>query len=299
MSHDIVPEGLEWWRGVDGGADWLGRLPAIVAGCAEAWALEIERPFEPARISLVLGVRQASGEPAVLKVNFPEPESEHEAEALARWNGDGAARLLAHDPERRALLVERCEPGSPLWSLEDEEEANRIAAGVFRRLWRPLPPEQPFRLLSEEAARWAAGLPVGWERFGRPYERELLDAGVAACRELGPSQGELVVCHQDLHGGNVLRATREPWLVIDPKPLAGEREFDLASLLRDRRDELARDPHAGRRVRRRLDQLVAELGVDRERARLWGVAHALAWAEWEDGIDPLMVASARWLADAR
>lgn len=294
-----MPEGLSWWRGVDGGAAWLDRLPAIVAECAETWSLEIERPFEPARISLVLAVRVASGEPAVLKVNFPEPESEHEAAALARWGGAGAARLLRSDDSRRALLVERCQPGDPLWSVADEEEANAIAASVLRRLWRPLEPGHPFRLLADEAEQWASSLPAGWERFGRPYERALLDEAVATCRELGPSQGELVVCHQDFHGGNLLRATREPWLAIDPKPLAGEREFDVASLVRDRRDELVRDPGAGRRVRRRLDQLAAELDLDRERARLWGIAHALAWAEWEEGIDPQMVACARWLAEIR
>ena len=61
-----------------------------------------------------------------------------------------------------------------------------------------------------------------------------------------------MVVHQDFHGGNVLRAQREQWLVIDPKPLVGERAFDAASLLRDRRDELARDPEPARRVRSRL-----------------------------------------------
>jgi len=56
----------------------------------------------------------------------------------------------------------------------------------------------------------------------------------------------------------------------------GEREFDTASLLRDRRPELLGAPGAAARVPR-LDQLAAELELDRERMRRWGVAHALAW----------------------
>jgi streptomycin 6-kinase len=85
-----------------------------------------------------------------------------------------------------------------------------------------------------------------------------------------------VLLHQDLHGGNVRRSARG-WLAIDPKPLVGERAFDVASLLRDRRDDLARDPDAAWRIRRRLDFYSDRLGLDRERVRGWGIAHALAW----------------------
>ncbi len=51
------------------------------------------------------------GTPAVLKLTNPHRESEQEADALERWDGDGAVRLLARDDERNALLLERCEPG--------------------------------------------------------------------------------------------------------------------------------------------------------------------------------------------
>ena len=71
--------------------------------------------------------------------------------------------------------------------------------------------------------------------------------------------------------GDVLRAGAE-WKAIDPKPLVGERAFDLASLLRDRRPVTD-----ARIVRRRLDLLTDLLDVDRERARGWGIVHALAW----------------------
>lgn len=269
-----VPSALEWWRGEPGGAAWLERLPRLVAECAELWSLRLAEPFE-AHISYVAPAELPDGRRAVLKVNFPEPESEREPDALLHWNGDGAVRLFAHDPSRRALLVERCEPGTQLWQVPDEEEANRAAAAVLRRLWRPPPAEHAVRLLADQAASWAAELPACWEGLGRPFERALLEEAVGFLREAGPSQGEPVLLHQDFHGGNVLRATREPWLAIDPKPLVGEREFDTASLLRDRRPELLGDPGAAARMRRRLDQLAAGLDLDRERMCGWGVAHAL------------------------
>jgi streptomycin 6-kinase len=283
--------------GTPEGRAWLGRLERLRDECAELWVLELGHWFAGSNVSVVFPAVREDGELAALKINFPEGESEHEADALAHWAGEGAARLLEHDRERRALLVERCEPGTTLWELPDEQEANRIAIGVFQRIWRAPPPGHPFGLLATEAARWAEELPRRWIGLGKPFERELLDRAVTALRELGPNQGEPVVLHQDFHGGNVLLSGRG-WLAIDPKPLVGEREFDLASLLRDRREELMRDPGAARRIRRRLDQLSSELALDRDRMKGWAVAHALAWGVEEDRVYDEHIACARWLAEA-
>jgi streptomycin 6-kinase len=295
-----VPEGLAWRRQVPEGAAWLERLPRLAAECADLWSLRLGEPFPGSYISWVARASLADGTRAVLKINFPDAESEHEGRALAHWDGRGAVRLLAEDPARRAMLVERCEPGTPLAALEDDDEATRIAAGVLRRLWRPAPPRHPFALLSAAAEFWAEELPAAWQHLGRPFERALLDAAVTAARDLGSSQGEPVVLHQDFHGGNVLRSSREPWLAVDPKPLVGEREFDAASLLRDRRDVLSGDPEAGRIVRRRLDQLADELDLERERMRGWGIVHALAWgvSAAVGKVEADMLACARWLAEA-
>jgi streptomycin 6-kinase len=258
-------------------------LPVLVAECARSWSLRVGEPYS-GHVSWVAPVELPEGVPAVLKLNFPEPESEREADALACWAGEGSVRLLAEEEDRRALLVERCVPGTQLWG-EPEDEAMRIAAGVLRRLWRPPPDGHRFRLLADVAVGWTEELTKA------PYERALVEEAVSFLREAGPAQSEPVVVHQDFHGGNVLRATREPWLAIDPKPLVGEREFDTASFLRDRRWELRADPHPEARIRRRLDLLAAELDLDRERMRGWGIAHALAWDPDED-----MLACARWLA---
>jgi streptomycin 6-kinase len=252
--------------------------------------------YAGSHVSLVAPATRSDGTRAVLKINFPDAESEHEPDALAHWDGRGAVRLLASDRERRALLVERCEPGTGLWEIAGEEEAFGIAARVLERLWKPPPSIHPFRLLADEAEAWAEELPVVWEHLGRPFERLLVDQAVAWARDLSATQGAAVVLHQDFHGGNVLRAEREPWLAIDPKPLVGEREFDAASLLRDRSDELVADSNPERRVRRRLDQLAVELALDRERMRGWGVVHALAWGVSGIGkVEAEMVACARWL----
>jgi streptomycin 6-kinase len=254
-----LPGGLGWLRDTDAGRDWLAALPRLLRECVERWDLRVEAPFEGGYVSLPVAVRLPDGTPAVLKLQYPDRESEHEAAALAHWDGDGAIRLLAHDAERNALLLERCLPGTPLAELL-QDEALDVFVELLPRLWKPA--AAPFRPLAEEAAWWADTLPAVRELDG--------------LSELVATQGEQVLVHQDLHAGNVLRAEREPWLVIDPKPLAGEREFGIAPIVRGR--ELG---HSRRDVLYRLDHLTSELGLDRERARLWTAAQAVAW-DWPE-----------------
>lgn len=139
-------------------------------------------------------------------------------------------------------------------------------------------------LLSVAAHRWSQELPRRFLRYGRPFSERLLSRAVSLCIELSESQPELVVCHQDLHGGNVLPAGAERWLAIDPKPLLGERAFDLASPLRDRPEELLAAPSPARAMRRQRDLLTETTGTDPDRARGWAIVHALAWGLSEEGV---------------
>jgi streptomycin 6-kinase len=129
----------------------------------------------------------------------------------------------------------------------------------------------------DEASWWAFHLRENWERAGRPFDERLVNAALDALSSLPGKQGEQVLLHQDLHGDNVLRAEREPWLAIDPKPLAGEREFGLAPVIRSFEFGASR-----REVRHRLDRLSSELGLNRERARLWCLAQTVAWSIGSD-----------------
>jgi streptomycin 6-kinase len=181
--------GLAWAEKTEAGRTWLARLPGILRECVEQWSLELGEPFPYAYVSLALAARGPSGEDAVLKISFPHEESEHEGDALERWNGAGAVRLLAQDRLRRALLIERCRPGTPLQELE-HDEALSVMIGLLPRLW--LPAGAPFRSLTDEAARWIESIPRQWEAFDRPFERKLVDAAVTHLVELGSSQGDHV-----------------------------------------------------------------------------------------------------------
>jgi streptomycin 6-kinase len=227
---------------------------------------------------------------AVLKLNAPSHfEADQEPEALALWDGSGAVRLLARDDERRALLLERCRPGTPLWDTDADDVA--VVAELLPQLWEELSQPHPFRLLADEAARWLVEVPARYESAGTPFERMLLENACEVFRSVEGRADALV--NQDLHGGNVLRAEREPWLAIDPKPLVGEREANGVGLLRN-----AAIDGGVAAIRKWLDAL-RELGLDRGRVQAWGVAHALAWG-WDEerGWSDRSVEAARRIAAA-
>jgi streptomycin 6-kinase len=244
-------------------ATWRLDVPRLVAEAAAAWNLRLGEPYVPGAAGHVVRAELADGTPAVLKLLWPHREAEQEADALERWDGDGAVRLLARDDDRHALLLERCEPGSFVSSAADPLG---VLAELLPRLWKPA---HGFRTLAEEAEHWLDG-----PDLAAVPDARLRDAAAGLLRELGPTQGERVLLHQDLHGENVLAAERQPWLAIDPKPLAGEREFSAAPIVRG--TELG---HSRREVLRRLDRLTGELGLDRERARGWAVAQTVAWSD--------------------
>jgi streptomycin 6-kinase len=266
-----VPE--SFIEGLEDG-EWLAGLPALTESMLDRWDLTVDGEPMHGACALVVPVRQASGEPAVLKVSWPHEEAEFEAQTLSIWDGEGAVRLLAHDPDAWALLLERLDPDVTL-ETEPVPEALAVAAGKIRRLTRPAP--AGLRTMRDVAERWAHELPA--ENDGSVPD-ELVTQAVAYCRELGPRTGNYLV-NEDLHFQNVLRGTREPWLVIDPKAIAGDREYGLCALLWNRFDE------AG--LRGRLATVVDMAGLDWSLARKWTFLRALdCWLGSDEG---------NWLGD--
>jgi streptomycin 6-kinase len=292
VDFDIHHAGLAWAEATSEGRAWLERLPGLVADCAERWSLAIGEPFEYAHASLALPVVLDDGRDAVLKISLPHRSSAQEAEALARWAGNGAVELLEHDVERSALLLERCRPGTDLTAV-DQDEALDVAVELLPRLW--VPAAAPFRSVRQEVEIWLEELPLNYARAGAPFADDLLRAAMFALSELAGTQPEHVLLHQDFHALNVLRAERQPWLAIDPKPLVGERAVGVTALIRG--PELG---HSRRDVLHRLERLTSELGLDRERTRWWAIGQSLAWAFELDGPLAGHVEAAQWLfEDAR
>jgi streptomycin 6-kinase len=266
-------------RSGDAGRRWLAGLPELVERHCAEWALEIDGVPLHGYVSLVIPVRAADGEPAVLKLSQVDDEERDEVVALRTWAGDGAVRLLANSPDELVLLLERLDPYRSL-RTEPIGPAVEIAGGLLRRLAAPAPAGVKVTLASR-AVTLLDRLPESWQRLGRPFPRKLLDLALDYCAQLGPRGANRLVDH-DLHFENVLAARREPWLVIDPKVLAGDVEYGVLPLLWNRTDEFD-GPGA---VGERFAAIVAAAGLDRDRAVGWTLVRAVEEWLWSLDVDP-------------
>ncbi len=261
-----IPTSLQKRRDVPGLRDWIERLPAIVQQLCERWELRLADPFDSEEVSAawVAPAVRRGDLPAVLKVGLPHMESRDEAAGLRFWAGAGAVRLLAADDALDALLIERCVPGNHLRELPEEQQDGPIA-GLLRRLWRVPPVPHPFRHLSEMATLWATSARAQADRHA---DSGLIREGADLFEDLAANAPHEALLVTDLHAGNVLRATREPWLAIDPKPFVGDIAYDATQHLGNCLDRMAADP-AGT-----VDHFADRLDLDRARVRWWAFARA-------------------------
>ncbi len=259
----------------DAWVTWLDGLPRLVAEVAADWELTFDGGPTHGYCALVVAVRTVSGRPAVLKVGFPDDESEHEHLALQHWHGAGAVTLLRADPRRNALLLERLhrEDLTDLWDLE----ACEVVAGLYGRLHVPALPQ--LRTLTSYVERWGADL-AALPRDA-PLPRRLVEQAVGLGRDLaGDPRTNGTIIHADLHYQNVLAGDREPWLAIDPKPVSGDPHYEPAPMLWNRWEELVRAGDVRDAVRRRFHTIVDAAELDEDRARDWVVVRMLHNAMW-------------------
>lgn len=249
-------------------AAWLLCLPELLRELQERWCLRIEAPFDNDEVSCawVAPAWRADGTPAVLKVGMPHMEGEQEIDALRFWNGDPTVVLLDADDTLNAMLLERCEPGTALRELAEPDQ-DEIIAGLLRRLWRSPWSSHRFRPLAAMTALWSAETLADAERWP---DAGLVHEGLRLFEELSRPTSHDSLLATDLHAGNVLRAQREPWLVIDPKPFVGDRAYDATQHLLDCEARLHANPLGT--IRRFADLLE----VDYERVRLWMFARLAA-----------------------
>jgi streptomycin 6-kinase len=222
--------------------------------------------------ALVVPVVTSQGR-AVLKVSFPDEESEHEHLALGRWAGRGAVPLLRADPHRRAMLLEALRDVSlgEAWDIE----ACIVVGELYAQLHVPAPHQ--LRLLTDVLGpemEQVSSLPRS-----APLPRRLVQQASSLARDLlsdPASTGTLI--HRDLHYENVLLSEAGDWLAIDPKPVSGDPHFEIAPMLWNRYEELV-GPSSGLSVRdgvrRRFHTVVDAAGLDEDRARDWVIIRML------------------------
>ena len=255
----------------DAGQEWLDALPKRFADACSEWNLAIDGEPMHGHLGLVFPVHRGN-EKCALKISALNDSSHHEALALTTWNGHGAVKLLDAKPEEGVLLLERLDATRTLEDI-DMDEAIVTSGQLLRRLAVPAPAVVP--KLADHMATLLPVMTERWGKFGQPFPKDVLDSAQETAKTLSATSTDLLVDF-DLHYGNVLAGEREPWLVIDPKVLAGDPEYGLWPLLFCRRNE-ATDATS---LQQRFDALLDASQLDRDKAKGWAMVKTAEYWLW-------------------
>ncbi|MDQ6874200.1 MAG: aminoglycoside phosphotransferase family protein [Actinomycetota bacterium] len=266
---------------------WADSLPRLIDDLALRWSLDVGRPFQPGgTVSWVAPARTAAGDHVVIKLGWPHDEARDEADGLRAWDGAGTVRLVNATTvgETTALLLEACRPGTALSGHRSPAEQDAVVAGLLRRLWIDPPAGHPFRTLASMCYWWADEFEAKYAAAdpARRLDPGLARNGIAAFRSLPDSAPCSVLLCTDLHPDNVLAATREPWLVIDPKPYVGDPTYDPLQHMLNFPDRLAADPIAF------VERMAGLLDLDAERLRQWAFARCVQESVGQPRLHPVV-----------
>lgn len=223
----------------DAGRGWLEELPFTFAAACERWGCIPEGESWHGQVALVVPVGHRSG-PGVLKVSFPHPGNIGEAEALRCFGGHGAVRLIDADDTGFVLLMERADPTTLADRLATGaelavEEAIEIAGDLALQLAVPALPSTV--ALASTAQGWDGQLKEQVAAFPDLLPKAVTDRARRTIRLLATDTTSTML-HGDLHFGNILRSSRQPWLTIDPKGWSGTRAWDAFTVIAGRREQL-------------------------------------------------------------
>ncbi|MCB0216593.1 MAG: phosphotransferase [Chloroflexi bacterium] len=266
-----------------GARAWIDALPDRITDLGADWRIAVGAPLPDLTYHLVMEATLEDGRSAILKLGPPDRERSTEILALEAYAGRGAARLLAADAERGALLLERLQPGDPLITTigptgSGDDLATMRAAALMPRLWQAAVGSRDLPSMGD----WGRGFQRLRRRFAGgcgPLPGDLVDRAERRFAELLASAAPPRLLHGDLHHGNILR-DGDGWRAIDPKGLLGEAAFEVGALLRNPWPALLDWPDPTAHLARRATILAESLGLDRRRILGWGMAQAVLAACW-------------------
>ncbi|MGP5288993.1 aminoglycoside phosphotransferase family protein [Brachybacterium tyrofermentans] len=310
-EHVVTPEQVvallraRPWAGQSWARDLVAAFPDRLDGVLVHWDLVIRHVhlagaglpvLEVVRRTGPVGPRGSFRAPAgrspggadsfVVKFGGAGADVAQQARILAAADGRGYVRLVAHDGERDAMLLEKLGPMLPQ-AVPDPVAQTDVLGDLLLQAWevplavgRPVAPSQKARSLLAilDGARAADESGPGADDASGPRaadEAVVLERARGLALDLieSPSPRQVVV-HGDPHPANVLQRG-ETHVLIDPDGFLCEPEYDLGVALRDHRriiDELDRAEGcgAGRRWHAALaERLARRVKLDPERTLAW------------------------------
>ncbi len=295
------------------GTQWLVELPAIFSELEQRWDIAVGSTFSGGTAACVAEATMADGTAAVVKVAMPvsidgEGAFDRSVLAFELAAGRGCARLLAHDRELSALLIQRLGRNLDALGLAVDRQLEIICATV-RQMWIRVPAATKLPTGAEKADWLAEFIASAWEELDHPCSAHAVDTALAFAAERAAAfdPQTAVLVHGDADSWNTLEcgelgeAGAGGFKLVDPEGLLSEPAHDLAVPMRELNAELlAGDTlRLGRERARLLSRLT---GVDEHAIWQWGFIERVSTGLYsmrqghDGGADFLEVAD-RWVGE--
>jgi len=215
--------------GADGEA-WLEALPDILTRCCEKWGLTLGPVVKEIKANYVGYAAMSSGEEVILKVGVPR-FVQPEMKMLEIYDGRGINRMIDHDLDLSAMLLERFRPGTMLRELDDSREPARIAGRIIKALHQtPTHGDHPFWVRADELDKSIAAAMVCKDLDrARPWMDQLTRLK-EMIRVLEEKEGRILL-HGDLHHSNIFLDKSRGWTAIDPQCRVGPSCLEFGSFI--------------------------------------------------------------------
>jgi streptomycin 6-kinase len=256
------------------GAQWLRNLRTIVEELERRWDITIGSTLGGGTAAYVAEATRSDGAAVVVKIAMPATIDGATAFAqtvrtYALSDGRGCARLLAHDADRSALLLERLGRNLDALALPVRRQLE-VICGTVKQVWVHVPGDTPLPTGADKAEWLSDFIATTWEALGRPCSAQAIEVALdfAAQRAASFDRASAVLVHGDAHSWNTLEAGAATFKLVDPEGLISEPAHDLAVPMRELNEELL----AGDALR---------LGRERARllSRLTGMSTTAIW-QW-------------------
>jgi streptomycin 6-kinase len=259
------------------GASWLEALPSLLGRLEVEWSIKVGRLFPNATEAFVSEALTTAGQLVALKIPIAGLANAHREPTLLRTaSGRGYVRLLRHDTNSGAMLLERLGPQLAMLGVPIEDQI-RIVCRTLQRAWMPLPPGVGYPTGAEKASEMSSYISRVWPGLGRPCSERVIEVAsrFAEARRLAFDPADAVLAHGDPHAWNTLLDPKtKQFKFVDPDGLFIERAHDLSISMREWSAELlAGDPVAAGRKRCAL--LSRLTGVQQSAIWQWGFIERL------------------------
>ncbi|MDJ0767287.1 MAG: aminoglycoside phosphotransferase family protein [Ilumatobacter sp.] len=287
----------------DLGTTWLAELPEIVRAVAERWDLRIGDVYEGGTASLVVAANASDDTACVLKVAMPFDDAAFDTFDRAVYvhqvaDGRGCPRLLRHDVEPRALLLERLGPNLDRLGFGVPDILTTVA-DTLREFWRPVASDAPLPTGADQARALGEFITSAWDELGRPCPRIVVDRALDLCQSRIDAfeRSDAVLVHGDAHGWNTLQADEHGYKLVDPEGLISDRAHDLGVPMREYNEPLLQGDTVAL-TRARANELAERCGADEQAVWEWGFIERVSTGlanllDFEEGGDEFLEVAQR------